>query len=185
MTEKAAKSLAIAVGGDAVYPIPGSRTWGVPLKRADGRFVAIEDDAGWLYCDRNGYGAYQETGDDGAVVDTRDSSKWSITDSWARALAGLLAAKLTRGAATSGSFSVSGRTGDSSSSASIGPTYTSPQIIMSGTRRAASPSRNTSTGPLTGTVRDQRTRPSRTPGRDGHARLGRAVAATVRRLAGG
>jgi hypothetical protein len=93
MTERAAKSLAMALGGEAVFPMPGSRSWGVALERRDGRFLAIEDGAGWLYSDRKGYEAYHETGDDGPLVDPREWSSWGVTKEWAAALAALLDAE--------------------------------------------------------------------------------------------
>jgi hypothetical protein len=93
MTEKAAKSLATALGGDAEYPMPQSRSWGVTLERPDGRFVSIEDGVGWLYRDRKGYDAYQETGDDEPLVDSQEWSSWGVTEEWSRAFAALLGAE--------------------------------------------------------------------------------------------
>jgi hypothetical protein len=90
MNEKTARSLANALGSDAVYPMPGSRSWGVTLERPDGRLVAIEDGAGWLYRDRKGYDDYHETGDDGSVIDSREWSSWGVTGEWSRGLAALL-----------------------------------------------------------------------------------------------
>jgi len=68
MTECAARSLATVVGGEAVFPMPASRNWGVVSQRSDGRIAAIEDHAGWMYRDRAVYDAYQVTGNDAAVV---------------------------------------------------------------------------------------------------------------------
>jgi hypothetical protein len=93
MTEKTAKMLAIALGEDAIYLMPGSRGWGVTVERPDGRFVTIEDGAGWLYRDRKGYHGYHETGDDAAVVDSRGWSEWGVTEDWATGVALLLGAE--------------------------------------------------------------------------------------------
>ncbi|AMV40495.1 hypothetical protein [Planctomyces sp. SH-PL62] len=51
MTEQAARSLAVTVGGEAVFPMPGNRFWGVKIERFDGQLAAIEDNAGWAYRD--------------------------------------------------------------------------------------------------------------------------------------
>jgi hypothetical protein len=90
MTERTAKELAAALGGDAVFPMPGSRTWGVLATCPDGRFVAIEDGSGWAYRDRAAYEAWQASGDDSGVVAAGEWPHWGVEEGWARSLAGLL-----------------------------------------------------------------------------------------------
>ena len=90
MTERTSKELAAALGGDAVFPMPGSRTWGVLATCPDGRFVAIEDGAGWAYRNREAYDAFQTEGGDSRVLATGEWPDWGVTEEWARPLANLL-----------------------------------------------------------------------------------------------
>ncbi len=90
MTEQAAKALAAALGGDAVYPMPGSRSWGVTLERSDGQFAAIEDQVGWLYHDRAACDAFHRDGDEGGLVSAPEWDGWDSGEVWARALTGLI-----------------------------------------------------------------------------------------------
>lgn len=87
MTEQAARALAETIGARANGPMPSSRSWGVELERADGRFAGIEDGAGWVYRDKEAYLAYHRDGDPEAVVDSAEWSEWGVTESWANALA--------------------------------------------------------------------------------------------------
>lgn len=90
MTEQAARSLAEVLDGDAVFPMPASRTWGVITELADGRLAVIEDHAGWTYRDRRAYDAYQVTGDDAAVVEAQEWGDWDGAERWARGLSRVL-----------------------------------------------------------------------------------------------
>ena len=90
MTEQAAKGLAAVLGGDAVFPMPGSRSWGVTLERPDGHFAMIEDSGGWLYRDRSAMEAFHRDGDNGGLVAAHEWDGWDSGESWARALAGLI-----------------------------------------------------------------------------------------------
>jgi hypothetical protein len=90
MTEQAAKTLAAVIGGDAVFPMPGSRTWGVLATCPDGRFVALEDGAGWAYRNRAAYDAWQASGDDSGLVASEEWPHWGTEEGWARSLSRLL-----------------------------------------------------------------------------------------------
>src|SRR4051812_20125354 len=86
MTEQAARSLAAVVGGDAVFPMPSSRGWGVSATRADGKVAVIEDHAGWVYRDRIAYEAYQQNGDPDSLLEAREWGEWDDGEEWARGL---------------------------------------------------------------------------------------------------
>ena len=86
MTEQAARSLAAALGGEAVFPMPTSRTWGVLTTRSDGRLAVIEDHAGWVYRDRQAYEAYQQDGDPDAAIEAREWGEWDDGEIWAQGL---------------------------------------------------------------------------------------------------
>jgi hypothetical protein len=86
MTEKAAKSLAIVLNGEAVFPMPGSRSWGVTLERPDGLFAAIEDHGGWLYRDRSAYDAYHREGDQDGIEHACEWGEWDDSEEWAKGL---------------------------------------------------------------------------------------------------
>src|SRR4051812_37668312 len=86
MTEHAAKALAVTLGGDALYPMPSTRTWGVTLQRKNGRFVAIEDHAGWVYRDRAAFDAFHRDGDQEGLVRACEWTVWDDGEEWARGL---------------------------------------------------------------------------------------------------
>ena len=86
MTEQAAKSLAAVLSGDAVFPMPSSRSWGVTATRTDGRLAVIEDHAGWVYRDREAYDRYQQGGDPDAAVEAREWGEGNDGEDWARGL---------------------------------------------------------------------------------------------------
>lgn len=90
MTEQAAKSMATVIGGDAVFPMPGSRAWGVLATCPDGRLVVVEDGAGWAYRDRAAYEAWQSGGDESGLIASGEWPQWGITEEWAAALANVL-----------------------------------------------------------------------------------------------
>ena len=90
MTEQAARSLAAVVGGDAVFPMPSSRSWGVVAGRADGRLAVVEGHAGWVYRDRLTYEAYQQDGDADALLKPREWGEWDDSEDWARGLSVVL-----------------------------------------------------------------------------------------------
>src|SRR4051812_21498275 len=90
MTEQAARSLAAVVGGDAVFPMPSSRAWGVVAQRADGRLAVVEEHAGWVYHDRQAYAAYQQDGDPDAAIEAREWGEWNDGEEWAQGLSVVL-----------------------------------------------------------------------------------------------
>ena len=69
MTEQMAEELAAVLCGETEKAMPGSRSWGVLATCTDGRFVAIEDVAGWAYRDRKAYETYQQNGDQAEVLE--------------------------------------------------------------------------------------------------------------------
>jgi hypothetical protein len=93
MTEQAARSLAAVLGGEAIFPAPASRNWGVVVPRSDGRTAVIEDHAGWVYRDRTGYETYQKTGDDANVMEAQEWGDWDGAERWARGLSLVLGSK--------------------------------------------------------------------------------------------
>jgi hypothetical protein len=86
MTEQAARSLAAVVSGEAIFPAPASRSWGVIAPRPDGLIAVIEDHAGWVYRDRDAYETYQNTGDDTNIIDGQEWGEWDGAEKWARGL---------------------------------------------------------------------------------------------------
>ena len=90
MTEQAARSLAAVVDGDAVFPMPSSRSWGVVTPRADGKLAVLEDHGGWVYRNRQAYKAYQQDGDADALVAAREWGEWDDGEEWARGLSVVL-----------------------------------------------------------------------------------------------
>ena len=93
MTEKAAKALADAVGGEATHPMPSNRSWGVVAVRPDGQFAVIEDHAGWTYRDRRAYASYQRSGDAEAVAEAQEWRQWDGGEQWALGLSFILGSK--------------------------------------------------------------------------------------------
>ena len=90
MTEKAAKSLAEVLGGEPIYPMPCSRSWGVTIQRPDGHFAAIEDCAGWVYRDREAYDTYHREGNSDCIVNACEWGEWDDSEEWARGLSTVL-----------------------------------------------------------------------------------------------
>jgi hypothetical protein len=90
MTERAAKALAATLGGEATFPMPSSRSWGVVAERRDGCLAVIEEHAGWTYSDRNAFRSYQRSGDAGSVVEAHEWSEWDGGEQWARGLSAIL-----------------------------------------------------------------------------------------------
>jgi hypothetical protein len=90
MTERTARALADMLIGQATWPMPCTRAWGVSLDRLDGRFVVLEDHAGWVYRDRAAYDAYHRDGDPDAIVDSAEWGEWGVRESWAAPLARLI-----------------------------------------------------------------------------------------------
>lgn len=90
MTEQAAKSLATAIGGEAVFPMPSSRSWGVVVARADARLAVVDDHAGWVYRDRKSYDSYQQAGDGDSLLEAREWGEWDDGEEWARGLSVVL-----------------------------------------------------------------------------------------------
>jgi hypothetical protein len=73
-----------------MFPMPRSRTWGTLAVCPDGRFIAIEDGAGWAYRDQAAYEAYQAGGDDSGLIAAEEWPHWETEEGWARSLACLL-----------------------------------------------------------------------------------------------
>ena len=90
MNEQVAKSLAVTLSGDAVFPMPDSRSWGVILERPDGRLAAIEGHAGWVYHDRAAYESFHRDGDRDGVVLASEWGAWDGGEKWARGLSVVL-----------------------------------------------------------------------------------------------
>jgi hypothetical protein len=86
MTEQAARELAATLSGDAIFPMPGSRDWGVTLERSDGRLAVIEDHAGWVYRDRAAYDAFHLNGEQQGVEHACEWGEWDGGEEWARGL---------------------------------------------------------------------------------------------------
>ncbi len=86
MNEQAAKALAATLGGNAVFPIPSSRSWGVTLQRQDGRLGVIEDHGGWVYQDRDAFDAFQREGDQEGILRACEWGEWNDGEEWARGL---------------------------------------------------------------------------------------------------
>jgi hypothetical protein len=89
MTEQMARSLAKVLAGEPEKAMPQSRRWGV-LATCNGRFVSIEDAAGWAYRDEKAYDACHQRSDPGAVLDAQEWGEWDGGEEWARKLAALL-----------------------------------------------------------------------------------------------
>jgi hypothetical protein len=90
MTEQAAKALAAVLGGEAVFPMPGSRSWGVTAMRMDDKLAVIEDHAGWVYRDRKAHEVHQQNGDPDAVLDAQEWGEWDDGEDWARGMSTVL-----------------------------------------------------------------------------------------------
>lgn len=90
MTEQMAGELAEVLCGETEKAMPGSRRWGVLATCTNGRFVAIEDGAGWAYRNREAYEDYQQNGDQALVLDAQEWEEWGEGEDWARKLAVLL-----------------------------------------------------------------------------------------------
>ena len=86
MTEQVARSLAAVVSGEPIFRAPASRSWGVIAPRPGGQIAVIEDHAGWVYRDRDGYETYQNTGDDANIIDAQEWDEWDGGERWARGL---------------------------------------------------------------------------------------------------
>jgi len=70
--------------------MPGNRSWGVLVQRADGTLAAIEDYVGWVYRDREAYEAYQQGGAQAEVLDAREWDEWDDGEDWGRGLSHVL-----------------------------------------------------------------------------------------------
>ena len=90
MMERMANGLSAALGGEPIRLMPASREWGVTATRPDGRFVSLEDHAGWTYCDRPAFDAHSASGDPDAVVQAEEWDEWDGGERWARGLARVL-----------------------------------------------------------------------------------------------
>jgi hypothetical protein len=90
MTQQAARSLAVVLGGEAMFPMPGNRAWGVVTARTDGKLAVIEDDSGWVYRDREAYEAHQLDGGPDALLDAQEWGEWDDGEDWARGLSTVL-----------------------------------------------------------------------------------------------
>ena len=82
MTEQMARSLAKVLGGDTERAMPQSHRWGVLATCPNGRFVAIEDGAGWAYRDRAAYVASQIEGDHLGLLDSQEWDDWDGGEEW-------------------------------------------------------------------------------------------------------
>ena len=83
MTEQTARALAAVLCGEAVHPMPSSRSWDVLAVRADGALVAVEDHAGWVYHDREAYEEYQRQANPDTLLDVREWDEWDEGEDWA------------------------------------------------------------------------------------------------------
>jgi hypothetical protein len=90
MTELAAKALAAAIGGEDVFPMPSSRSWGVIAQRSDGCLAVVEEYGGWVYRDRKSYDSYQKDGDPDALLEAHEWGDWDDGEEWARGLSVVL-----------------------------------------------------------------------------------------------
>lgn len=72
MIERLARSLAEVLHGEAERAMTESSSWGVLAACRDGRFMAIEDAAGWAYFDRAAYEASQAQGDFVGLIDSQE-----------------------------------------------------------------------------------------------------------------
>lgn len=92
MIETMARNLAWLIGGKPVRMMPRSRTWGVALTRADGRYALVEEDAGAIYFDEHAcWVGYQACGSDPkGSIEAAEWIEWSGTERWARGLAEII-----------------------------------------------------------------------------------------------
>lgn len=90
MTEQTANALAATVGGNTLFPMPGSRSWGVTLDRLDGSLAVIEDHAGWLYRDRTAFDTFHRDGEQDGMIQAYEWGEWNDGEVWARGLSMVL-----------------------------------------------------------------------------------------------
>jgi hypothetical protein len=90
MTERMARALAAVLAGESERAMPQSRRWGVLANCSNGRFVSIEDGAGWAYKDERAYESCHQRSDPGVVLDVQEWGAGDGSEEWARKLSMLL-----------------------------------------------------------------------------------------------
>jgi hypothetical protein len=91
MTERKARELASALGGEVERIMPQSRMPGVRLKLADGRVSMIDEHGGETFKSDADMSAYTIDGDHRAhVVESAEWMNWGVSEPWATKLACLI-----------------------------------------------------------------------------------------------